>query len=419
MSNSIPTEAWQVNADDPLALTHVLGLPEFRVTRLEYDDHLEHILVLCAALDDVALCPRCGTSSFHVHERTERVVRDLAWAGKPCYLVIPARRFTCWRCRKPFTETLQAIARLARSTRRYERYLFEQCRGTTIQAVRRQERLGDKAVEGVYYRLAARAQVEATPPETHRLGIDEIAVKKGHGQYALILTDLDCGRVITVLPDRSKDSLEAYLATWSVEARAAVSDVALDLWEPYHAAVRARLPNARISGDRFHVMKNLTERVAEARRAIQREAGKEVKDTLKGCRWLLVKNAVDLTAEEQAKLAAMFVVSPTLQRLHELKEAFRTIFETAAEPVSAAERLEGWIAEVEQSGLRQVTKFVTTLRRWWDVIVYYFHERLTSGFVEGMNNKIKLIKRRGFGYRNFDHFCLRVLCECDGEWDAH
>ena len=404
MSNSIPTEAWQVNADDPLALTHVLGLPEFRVTRLEYDDHLEHILVFCAAVDALAICPSCGTSSFQVHESTERVVRDLAWAGKACYLVITARRFKCWRCRKSF---------------RYEHYLFAQCRGTTIQAVHRQERLGYKAVEGVYYRLAARAQVEASPPEVHRLGIDEIAVKKGHGQYALVLTDLDCGRVITVLADRSKESLEAYLATWSVEARAAVSDVALDLWEPYHGAVRAQLPTAQISGDRFHVMKNLTERVAEARREIQREAGKEVKDTLKGCRWLLVKNAVDLTAEEQAKLAAMFVVSPTLQRLHELKEAFRTIFETAAEPVSAAEQLAGWIAEVEQSGLRQVRKFVTTLRRWWDVIVYYFHERLTSGFVEGMNNKIKLIKRRGFGYRNFDHFCLRVLCECDGECDAH
>jgi transposase len=292
MLNSIPTLDWQVNADDPLALTHVLGLPEFRVTRLEYDDHLEHILVFCAAVDDLATCPRCGTSSFQLHERSERAVRDLAWAGKACYLLIPARRFKCWRCRKPFTETLLSIAPLARYTRRYEQFLFEQCRGTTIQAVHRQERLGYKAVEGVYYRLAARAKAQATPPAVGRLGIDEIAVKKGHGQFALVLTDLDCGRVITLLSDRSKERLEAYLATWSDEARAAVHDVALDLWEPYHVAVRARLPNARISGDRFHVMKNLTECVTKARREIQREAGKDVKDKLKGCRWLLVKNAV-------------------------------------------------------------------------------------------------------------------------------
>lgn len=419
MFNSIPTEAWQVNADDPLALTHVLGLPEFRVTRLEYDDHLEHMLVFCENVDDLANCPRCGTTSSQLHECTERAVRDLAWAGNACSLVIPARRFTCRQCRKPFTETLLSIAPKARYTRRYEHSLFDQCRGTTIQAVHRRERLGYKAVEGVYYRLAARAQAQATPPAVCRLGIDEIAVKKGHGQYALVLTDLECGRVITLLSDRSKESLEAYLATWSLEARAAVRDVALDLWEPYHGAVRARLPNAQISGDRFHVMKNLTECVTKARREIQREAGKEVKDKLKGCRWLLVKNAIDLTRDEQAKLVAMFEVSPTLQRLHELKEGFRTIFETAAEPRSAAERLEGWIAEVEQSGLRHVTTFVTTLRRWWDVIVYYFHERLTSGFVAGMNNKIKLIKRRGFGYRNFEHFRLRVLCECDGEGHTH
>jgi len=144
-----------------------------------------------------------------------------------------------------------------------------------------------------------------------------------------------------------------------------------------------------------------------------------VKAQLKGCRWLLLKNAEMLTQEEQAKLEAMYVVSPTLKRLHELKEAFRTIFEIAPEPESAGQRLEEWIGEVEQSELRCLRKFVTTLRNWWDVIVRYFAERLTSGFVEGMNNKIKLIKRRGFGYRNFEHFRLRVLTECDGGGESH
>jgi transposase len=419
MLNSIPTEAWQINADDPLALTFLLGLPEFRVTRLEYHDHLEMLLVFCSPVDQVAACPSCGTLSFQLHESKQRLVRDLAVAGKPSYLVIEARRFKCQQCRKPFTEALRSIARLARYTRRYEQYLFEQCRGSTIQAICRQERLGYKAVEGVYFRLAARVQASAPPPLVRRLGIDEIALKKGHGQYALVLTDLERGCVLTVLADRTKETLEAYLATWSAEQRAAITDVALDLWEPYHLAVRASLPNAQICGDRFHVMKNLTERVAQARREIQRQAAKEVKAQLKGSRWLLLKNAEDLTEEEQTKLEAMYAVSPTLKRLQELKEAFRTIFETEREPESASQRLDEWIGEVEQSELSCLRKFVTTLRNWWQVIVRYFAERLTSGFVEGMNNKIKLIKRRGFGYGNFEHFRLRVLIECDGGCDAH
>lgn len=419
MFNSIATQAWQVNADDPLALTQLLGLPEFQVTALEYDPHLEMLLVFCAIVSEMAACPDCGILSCELHDRKQRLVRDLALAGKPSYLVIPVRRFKCKHCRRAFTETLPSIEPLARYTRRYEQYVFELCRDTTIQAVHRQERLGYKAVEALYYRLAARQSTQATRALPARLGIDEIALKKGHGHYVLVLSDLSHGCVIGVLSDRTKETLQAYLASWSEQERAAVTDVALDLWEPYHLAVRACLPNAQISADRFHVMKNLTEQVSKARREIQREAPEEVKAVLKGSRWLLVKNAVDLSEVEQTKLEQMSVVSPELKRLHELKEAFRTIFETASEPSSAAEQLEDWIEEVQQSKVGNLTKFVKTLRNWWEEILRYFHERLTSGFVEGMNNKIKLIKRRGFGYRNFDHFRLRVLVECDGGPQPH
>jgi len=419
MERSIPTESWQVNADDPLALTALLDLPEVTVTSLEYDAHLDLLLVVCQPYYDVAVCPTCDTVSAQVHDRKERWVRDLAWAGKRCALVFPARRFQCERCRRPFTERLAAIAPHARSTRRYEDDLFEQCRGTTIQAVHRREGLGYKAVEGVYYRLAA--QRHSTPPldAVRRLGIDEIALKKGHGQYALVLSDLDQGCVLTVLPERTKAVLEAYLATWTAEQRAAITDVALDLWEPYHLAVRACLPNAQITADRFHVMQNLNERVSEARRAIQRDAPEEDKAHLKGCRWLVVKNAADLTDEEQAKLEAMFVVSPALQRLHDLKEAFRTVFETAPDRPTAREQLADWVRDVEAGSMSSLTKFVTTLHNWWEVILNYFHARLSSGMVEGLNTKLKLIKRLAYGYRNFAHFRLRVLVECDGGVESH
>jgi len=419
MERSISIESWQVNADDPVALTTLLDMPEFTVTRLEYDAHLNLLLLVCQPHYDVAACPTCDTLSAQLHDRTERRVRDLPWAGKRCTLVFPARRFKCARCRRPFTERLAAIAPKARATRRYADYLFEQCRGTTIQAVHRREGLGYKAVEGVYYRLAT--QSHSAPPlsAVHRLGIDEIALKKGHGQYVLVLSDLDHGRVLTVLPERTKAALEAYLATWTADQRAAITDVALDLWDPYHLAVQAWLPNAQITADRFHVMQNLTERVTEARRALQRAAPDEEKAQLKGCRWLVVKNADDLTDEEQAKLEAMFVVSPALKRLHDLKEAFREVFETAPDRSTAREQLTAWVQEVEGSGVSGLTAFVTTLRNWWDVILNYFHARLSSGFVEGMNNKLKLIKRMAYGYRNFAHFRLRVLVECDGGLESH
>jgi transposase len=217
-----------------------------------------------------------------------------------------------------------------------------------------------------------------------------------------------------VLPERTQEALEAYFDTWSVEQREAIQEVAIDLWLPYRLAVEAKLPNARINGDRFHVMKNLTDRITAARREIQRAASDEEKKQLKGFRWILVKNPENLNEQEKAKLDEMYAASSTLKQLHELKEEFRSIFETAPDPTTAAKRLQEWITAVEQSGLRSLLPFLTTLRNWWDAILNYFHEHITSGLVEDLNNKIKLIKRLAYGYRNFDHFRLRLLVECDG-----
>jgi transposase len=412
VSDSILNGSWFVNAGDPQALSRLLALDEFRVTGLEYDDRLACLVVFCEHVWDVAVCPHCQQLSTQVHQYHRRAVRDVAWAGHACYVEFAARRFKCAHCRRPFTEVLEAISPHGRCTRRYERYLFEQCHATAIQTVSRQEHLGYKQVEGIYYRLAERHVTQ--PCAVRRLGLDEIALKKGHGDFVLILSDLERSQIIAVLPERTKEVLEAYLDTWPAEQRAAIEEVAMDLWLPYRLAVEAKLPNARINGDRFHVMKNLNDRVTMARRAIQRQADEPTKQQLKGCRWLLVKNQDDLSDAERCQLEQALSAAPLLKQLHQLKEQFRTIFETAPDRVTAASQLQAWIAAVESSGLKQLSAFLTTLHNWWDPILNYFNEHITSGLVEGLNNKIKLIKRRAYGFRNFEHFRLRLLVECDG-----
>jgi len=419
MLTSIPTQSWQVKASDPMALTHLLNLPEMMVTGMEYDAHLDYLTLFCDHAHAVAICPSCGTPSQQVHQYRQRRVRDLALCGYRCYLEFSARRFKCQPCGRRFTEVLPWLARGARLTQRYASYVFTQCRATTLQAVKEREQLGYKTVEALYYRFARQRATTTETEAVRRLGIDEIALKKRHDQYVLVLSDLEARRVITVLSDRTKETLEAYLATWTQEARARIEVVALDLWQPYHLAVDALLPQALIVGDRFHVMKNLNDQVTAARREIKRSLPEDQKQHLKGCRWVLVKNEADLSEAEQAKLAAVGQAVPALAELHRLKEDFRTIFETAPSRECAAIELEQWIAQAEQTGLQRLAKFVATLRNWWDVILNYFHDHITSGFVEGMNNKLKLVKRSGFGYRNFEHFRLRVLMECGGMLPAH
>jgi transposase len=161
-------------------------------------------------------------------------------------------------------------------------------------------------------------------------------------------------------------------------------------------------------------MKILNEQVNAARRDIQATAPKERKEALKGCRWLLVQNEADLKDEQRSKLQAMFAVSKELERLHQLKEQFREILETHIDIDTAGERLTEWIDTVQASGLAKLDKFLKTLSRRFEHILNYFHSRLTSGKVEGLNNKVKVIKRDAYGFRNFTHLQRRVQIGCDG-----
>lgn len=414
MFQSIPDDSWRMDARDPDALTRLLDLPGLVVTGLEYYEVQGTLHLFCELSATRAPCPTCGQESAYVHQYTRRVVRDLPWAGKPCFIEFVARRFYCEACRCPFRETLDWLPRCSRLTARYRHAVYAACRQTNLKAVSEQERLGYRTVERLYYALAQ----EKTPflPETpvRHLGIDEFALKKGHDQFAVALSDLEAGRLIAVLPDRKKETLLAYFDTWSQATREAVEQVALDLWETYQQVAEACFPQARPVADRFHVMKNLTDRVTTARRQIQRALPEAARQTLKGCRWLLVRNATDLSEADKARLEAMFTLAPDLGVLHRLKEDFRTVFETATDPTEAAPLLEAWIVRVEQSGLSALTSFVALLRKRWEHILNYFHTRLTSGGVEGLNNKIKVVKRCAYGFRDFEHFALRVLVECDG-----
>jgi len=244
------------------------------------------------------------------------------------------------------------------------------------------------------------------------LNIDEIAQEKGHGNFVLVLSAPEEGYVLDVLPDRERKTLEKWLDGLSPEVKKAIKTVNLDMWEPYTLAVKAKLTQARIVVDRFHVMKNLNHCLTLARREIQRTASDEIKEQLKGSRWALVKNEKDLNDKQRAKLETVYQVSPELKVCHQLKEQFRTIFETITDREKARNALLQWIKQVQKQNVVALQSFLATLNNWFELILNYFIERWTNAFAEGVNNKIKLIKRRAFGFTNFDHFRLRILVEC-------
>ena len=401
-----------VGKEEHPALTELLGLDDFQVVGYEIHEPEELLIVFCVVKHDAAVCPGCHKVSDHPHEYKRRIKRDLSAFGLRCYLEYDHRRFKCPHCGKPFTERLQDVSFKGQYTARYENYVFEQYQHSPITEIVRCEGLGYKAAQGIFYRQAEQRISQTRRRGVRRLGIDEISSKKRHRQFMLILSDLDRGCVIDVLEDRHMERLEAWFDSLSEAERQAIEEVSMDMWSPYRSAVERKLSHAEIVADRFHVAQNLNRAVTKARRDIQRDAEPEIKERLKGARWVLVKNEETLSDNEQAKLADLYEASSELKELHQLKEALRDVFESDYTREQAAQALMIWMGKVRAMGQKHLEAFLTTLDNWGEQILNYFNHRTTQGFVEGMNNKIKLIMRRGYGYRNFDHFSQRILIEC-------
>lgn len=388
-----------------------IQMPELSVTG--YQIQSQAVLIFGEVRVRVGRCAECGATTREIHQDIDRKVRHLPVAGTPCDLRFEAYQCICRPCRHTWVGPLDFLSPNPVYTKASAPYVAEQCRAHRWQRGSTLETLGYDAGEGIDTRglqgqLAAREGVEV-----RGLGIDEIAQPKGHRDGVCVLSDIERGQVIEVLPSRTQATLEAYVDGLRPQQRAAIAGVSSDMWEAYAEVARTQGPQAAIVGDRLHGMQNLQAKRQDARRAAQRQLPHATRDELKGLRWLLVRNDADLDAEDRQQLRRAFAIWPELAMLHGRKEDFRACYERKHRR-TAIRALDTWIAKVQPTGHQALLQFVETVRRWEQEIRTYVAERITNGFVEGTNNKIKLIKRRAFGFRNFAHFRYRILHECGG-----
>ena len=394
-------------------LSTLLGLPGMVVTEyaLEQQGGREVLHIFCRHEHEVAVCPRCEQATTAIHESEERCIRHLDLWGKATFVHFPARRFDCRGCGKPFTEALSWVESKRRESIAYELHVYGQCQHTDQAAVAEREGLHPETVKTIFLRWAKRTEKQQQKGLVRCLGVDEIALRKGHKHFAMVLSDLERHWVIAVLAERSQKAFAHWLDGLSEVERKAIRVVAMDMWGPYRGVVKANLPQAEIVADRFHVTKQLNEAIAKIRRSLQVKAEKASYALLKGTRWTLVRNRAELQADEEAKLQAVLDAFPALRTAYLLKEQFRTIADRIQDRQRAERFLRTWVYEAQASGLPQLVKFTQTLQHWWEEFLNYFNEGLTSGVVEGLNNAIRATIRRAFGYHVFEHFRLQVMTE--------
>ncbi|MEG4110201.1 ISL3 family transposase, partial [Microcoleus sp. S13_C5] len=230
-----------------------------------------------------------------------------------------------------------------------------------------------------------------------RLSIDEVSKCKGHQDFVTAVADIDRGKLVEVIDSHKQEDIIKVLQQQPPRLREQVEEVSVDMWGGFPKVIQEVFPNARMVFDRFHVMKPVNEELNKLR--------KETKMTLKGSKLILLKNGVDLTQEQKVKLADILKHSKRLKLAYELKEEFRDIFERSQTVEAGQEQLLAWLKKAHSV----YCDVLTTIRNHLDGICNYFLNRTTSGVMEGINNRIKLIKRQAYGFVNFDNFRARLL----------
>jgi transposase len=236
------------------------------------------------------------------------------------------------------------------------------------------------------------------------LGVDEIALKKGHRNFVTIVSAQPPGGALTVLavlPDRSKETVKGCLASIPDRLKATLARACTDMEDGFTNAVREVLPHARVVVDRFPVAKAYRACADQLRqqelKRLKAERPQAEHAALKGTLWPFRKPWADLSPEEQEKLNRLFTLAPALKAAHGLREILTFIFDAPLTKAKARDDLEGWASLVKDSGLTCFDSFLTTLDERLDERTSYFLDRQSSGFVEGLNNKIKVLKRRCYG----------------------
>lgn len=376
--------------DDRISIE--LRLPGVMV--LEVKEEAHWIEVLAQYREPEADCPRCGRSTWQVHQWHLQRKRDARLWKKPVWLALLKRRFRCRNCRKVFTEPDPACGPRRRTTARLRDTVAGWASEATVRAVAR--------VEGVSEGLVERSWVEKhsvvrPPSQPHVfLGLDGFCVKRP-GRMWTGMWDLETGQGVAFIPEERQASVQRMLERHA--SRETVKAIAIDLSEALRRPVELVLPDALVVADKFHV-------VALAGRALHEVHGEQRR---RGSVARLLHRGVErLSAGERERVAEVLTANPDLARAWSLKEGLRAVYNRRRQGEAAA-ALDNWLRDAQVSGLRPFQRAGTTLQKWRQEILNYWQYPITNALVEGKHNRIKTLKRRGYGYRNDRSFLLRIL----------
>jgi transposase len=388
-------------------LYHAFGIRGYHYTRTDYHDGqviftIEQELQTCR-------CPACGSREVKPRGHVERRFQTGPIGSKTTIVTLPIPLVECPACGAVRQVEVSSADSRRSSTKAFERYALELSRSMTILDVARHLGVGWDLIKEIQKRDLSRRFAKPKLKHLGRFAIDEIAVAKGH-RYLTVVMDLESGAVVLVGDGKGADPLKPFWKRLR-PSRAKIEAVAMDMSAAYRSAVSIHMPEAKIVFDHFQVVKLFNEKLSDLRRALYREATEVMhREVLKGTQWLLLKNPENLDAkkDEKKRLEEALALNKPLATAYNMKEDLRRFWEQPGKRF-ATTFLDGWIRRAEASGIKILQQIGKTLAAHRSDLLAYYDAMITSGPMEGRNNKIKTMNHQAYGFRDQEFFKLKIL----------
>jgi transposase len=353
------------------------------------------------------ICPKCLKKRRKVIEIRKRRVRDLDVSDKKCYILISFYRIMC-SCGYRGMELLDFVKKGDRFTKKFVDYIVDLCQRMSLTDVSNTARIHWETAKRIDKEALQKKFKSLKSINPRRIGVDEIAHERGH-KYLTVVRDID-GGVIWVGKGRKKETLNQFYKELGKEKSKKITVAVIDMWDPFIKSISDNT-NAEIVFDKFHIAKKINEAVDKIRKKEFTKADKKERIKMKHKRFLILARQKRLNDEKRETLIDLMNLNKNLYVAYTLKEQVLDIFDERKKTV-ALQRFERWIENINKVQIPEFNEVLKTMEKYWFGIENYFTHRVTNGASEGYNNKIGLIKRRAFGFKDIEYLRLKILQSC-------
>ncbi len=400
-----------------------LNLPDVRLLSTHRTGQ-GHWLIRVESTLEGTRCRRCGREIRDLHGLDAVVcLRHLPLFDVPVFIELRPKRYRCPFCVGAPTTTQRCEWYEPRSpnTKAYEQWALRMLINSTVTDAACKLGVSEETLDGILDRWIERAVDWDAWERLGVLGLDEIALKRGHRDFVTLVTVPLEGRgveIVAVLADRKKETVAAFLRTIPEPLRHTIERACTDMYEGFVRAIEEELPWVKIVIDRFHVARAYRDcadmvRKKELKR-LKSQLPKAEYAEITGAMWPFRKRPGDLEPQDWDLLERLFTYSPQIEAAYHLREDLTDLFERDYTKTGAKRAIRAWCKRVRQSGLAEFERFLGTIERWMEEITNYFQGRQTSGFVEGFNNRVKVLTRRCYGIFNIGRLFQRLTLDLHG-----